>query len=88
MTKYETLDAIKDKSWGAAFAANIVLHQFSNPARKLKGILSLVNADHRVQVAWTKSGMSYILVDGYRVEDDVLDRKDVVEFVEQGWARS
>jgi hypothetical protein len=48
---------------GAAFIANVVLCQHSNPARKLKAIANLIQAGHTVSLG--SFSIDTLCIDGY-----------------------
>ena len=49
LTKMETLRALQARR-DSGFLTNIILTQHRNPARKLRGLLTLLNAGHTVTV--------------------------------------
>lgn len=55
---------------GAGFLANVVLTSHRNPARKLKGLVNLLNAEHSVK---TGNQIDNLLIDGYLASWIVLE---------------
>jgi hypothetical protein len=59
------------QSHGAAFIANVVLCQHSNPARKLKAIARLLETGHAVSLA--QFSIDCLLIDGVERRWSELD---------------
>jgi hypothetical protein len=65
---YQAIERLNDRS--ASFVTNIVMCGHKNPAKKLRGILNLLNAGHTVSAGNTTD---HLLIDGVTVSWCVLE---------------
>jgi len=69
MTKVEAYREADKR--GAGFLANVIMNWQTNPAKKLKGLVNLLRADHTVDVA--SRDLTILMVDGCMASWVVLE---------------
>jgi len=68
MTKMEALH--EAERLGSSFIANVIFCHYSNPAKKLRGLVNLLHAGHTVTLL---RGLDDLLIDGYSASWVVLE---------------
>ena len=71
--KRATYQAILKHGRDAAFLANIVICHHSNPAKKLRGLLALLDAGRTVQTA--SFSLDVLLIDGEKADWQTLESR-------------
>ena len=62
---------------GAAFIANVILTQHSNPSRKLKGLVDLLKSGHEVRAG--QFSIDTLVIDGRQMGWELLESPVLVD---------